>query len=342
MRRRSTSGVEKGRRYSGRVTQARARAAFAKPALVAGALLLLCGPIVAALLLRPRASDVAATSGTPAPASPSTPPAYPHFPAPPAGAVVFSRRMGADDLALAIVPGRPLVLQASVVGAQGNGITGRAVRISVNEVTHTAAPCGPGCYRADFAASRPRSVAVAVNGADGTTWHVPPPSSWPPPDATALVARAGRVWRSLRSLAFVDRLASGHLSALTTRWRVAAPDKVAYQIRGGASAVIVGGSRWDRTSNTAKWVQSDQTPLTQPLPAWYGVRDAHVLGSSTFEGHPVWIVSFYDPNTPAWFTIAVEKSTTRTLDMHMIATSHFMHDTYSSFDSAPPIVPPSR
>src|SRR5581483_5286920 len=49
-----------------------------------------------------------------------------------------SRRMGADDLALAIVPGRPLVLQASVVGAQGDGITGRAVRISVNEVTHTA------------------------------------------------------------------------------------------------------------------------------------------------------------------------------------------------------------
>src|SRR5581483_6506742 len=50
---------------------------------------------------------------------------------------------------------RQPLLQASVVGAQGDGITGRAVRISVNEVTHTAAPCGPGCYRADFAASRP-------------------------------------------------------------------------------------------------------------------------------------------------------------------------------------------
>jgi hypothetical protein len=38
--------------------------------------------------------------------------------------------------------------------------------------------------------------------------------------------------------------------------------------------------------------------------------------------------------------VAIERSTTRTLDVQMMATAHFMHDAYGSFDRARPVTPP--
>ena len=48
----------------------------------------------------------------------------PAFPAPPKGAVVFSRPAGDEVLALGVVPGKRLQLQASVLGGQGKGVGG--------------------------------------------------------------------------------------------------------------------------------------------------------------------------------------------------------------------------
>ena len=59
-----------------------------------------------------------------------------------------------------------------------------------------------------------------------------------------------------------------------------------------------------------------------------------MLGSGRFAGHAVWHVSFYDPRTPAWFLVAIDKKTLRTLDLHMTATAHFMHDTYGPVQRA--------
>jgi hypothetical protein len=38
--------------------------------------------------------------------------------------------------------------------------------------------------------------------------------------------------------------------------------------------------------------------------------------------------------------VAIEKHTARTLDARMMATAHFMHDVYGSFNRAQPITPP--
>jgi hypothetical protein len=51
-------------------------------------------------------------------------------------------------------------------------------------------------------------------------------------------------------------------------------------------------------------------------------------------------VSFFDPGIPAWFTLTVDKQTSRTLDSQMVATAHFMHDVYGAFNRTPVIVPP--
>jgi hypothetical protein len=261
------------------------------------------------------------------------------FPAPPQGAVVFSRELGPEVLALGVVPGdNRVVLQASVVGGQGRGVGGLAVTFDVDGRTERGHACGPGCYHATVTTDGdPRTIDVAVRKAH---WHVALPRDWPPRDARALVARAASVWRSLHSLTFVEQLASDERHGITTTWRIEAPDRVAYQVHGGWGGVIVGGRRWDRAPGATTWKESEQTRLHQPTPAWVSAVDAHVLGRITFRGRPAWHISFFDPGTPAWFELVLDRQTLQTLETQMNTTAHFMHDVYGSFDTTVPIRPP--
>lgn len=315
-----------------------------------GSLLALgCGAaalVVVALLLH----TTFASAGSAAPAAPAArasapatrpaPRAPRGFPAPPAGAVVWSREAGDDALALGIVPhGSRALVQVSIVNGQGAGAKGRHVTVGVDGRAARAAPCGPGCYRATLTTgAHPRTATVSEAA---TTWHVALPATWPPPSAAALMQAATATFEGLSSLAFHDHLASDPIHAVSSSWRVAAPNRAAYVIPGGAASVIIAGKRWDRTTPQARWVESPQTvEIHQPLPFWTSVTDAHVLRRTTFHGHAVDVVSFFDPGTPAWFQVMVEPGTHHTLDMHMTTTAHFMHETYYDFDSAPPIVPP--
>jgi len=297
-------------------------------------------PIVAAFALRP-GSGASSAAAAPAPAATTAAQRQTHsgFPTPPPGAVVFSRELGPDALALGVVPGRGRILvQASVLGSQGQGVTGLSVGFSIGGAVQSGAACGAGCYRATMRlAGRPPSVTVDVKG---IRWTVTMPAAWPPQDGSALVAGAARAWRALRSLSYRERLASSQDEIVSSTWRIEAPDRVAYEIVGGGGGVIVGGKRWDRTAGSTRWVESPQLPVTQPVPFWVSATDAHVLGTATVRGRPAWRVSFFDPGTPAWFDALIDRATLRTLDLHMITTAHFMHDVYGSFDATSPVTPP--
>jgi hypothetical protein len=299
-------------------------------------------PIAAAVLLRPGTGAQASVNPVAVPAAAAAAPSGPRWPAPPAGAVVFSRELGSDALALGVVPQHGRVLaQASVVGPQGNGVSGLAVTFGVQGATKTATACGAGCYRATLAATgRPSSVDVVVRGGATAHWHVALPAVWPPPDGSSLLARAGAVWRSLRSLSFSESLASGPGHVVQSTWQVGAPDRIAYQVKGGWVGIVVGAKRWDKGPGAKHWVSSPQTPLTQPIPGWVKVTDAHVLGSTAVHDRPVWRLSFYDPVTPGWFTVLVDKASLRIYQVRMTATAHFMRDDYGSFNTTPAIQPP--
>src|SRR4029079_2472617 len=75
---------------------------------------------------------------------------------------------------------------------------------------------------------------------------------------------------------------------------------------------------------------------------WDRVTDAHVLGTAQLGRHRVWRVSFFDPSTPAWFEASIERATGRTLELDMIAASHFMHDVYGPFDAPLRVTPPTE
>jgi hypothetical protein len=268
--------------------------------------------------------------------------AAPRFPTPPAGAVVYSRQLGSAALALGVVPRRGSVLaQASVVGPQGRGVSGLGVTFAVQGATKAATACGAGCYRATLTTKgRPASVGVVLRGARSAHWRVALPATWPPPDGAALLARAGAVWRSLRSLSFSESLASGPGYVVLSTWRIQAPDRIAYQVKDGWAGIVVGGTRWDKGPGAKHWRSSPQTPLTQPGLGWVKVTDAHLLGGTTVRGRPAWRISFFDPGTPGWFTVLVDKTSLRSYQVRMTATAHFMRDDYGSFNTTPAILPP--
>jgi hypothetical protein len=292
------------------------------------------GTYVACVLLlllylehRPRVQS-AVTSAAPVTTRPA-------FPAPPPGAIVFSREAGPYALALGVVPGkRAVVVQASVVGQDGAGVSDVPTTFAVQTRTAAGVACGAGCYRARLLVSgRPRSVELVAEGDVATRWRVALPVRWPPQDASKLMARARKTWRGLRSLSFRDRLASDEEHVVTSTWRVQAPDRLAYDVDRGYSAVIIGKQRWDKAPGGGTWERSPQLPITQPTPPWVAVAKAHVLGTTTARGRPAWKVSFFDPKTRAWFAVVLERETLRTLDLRMVATAHFMHEIYDEFDA---------
>jgi hypothetical protein len=269
------------------------------------------------------------------------------FPIPPRGSVVYARADQTDVLALAVLPrAHGISLRASVVGQQGRGVRGLHVSFTASDRreahTRTASACGAGCYGASFTLqSRPLAVRVLVRRPSrATTWNVRLPRTWPPADASAIVARATRVWANLRSLSYVDRLSSDGTHVLVSHWQIVAPDRVAYQIERGSRAVIVGHHRWDRPQG-GQWKKSSALRLRQPKPFWVSATDAHVVASGSIGSRSVWRVSFFDPRTPGWFLVSIDKQNARTLDVRMLAAAHFMHDTYGPFNAPMKIIPPA-
>jgi copper transport protein len=290
-----------------------------------------------------------AKTATAAPPSPTPSPSSPTggVPAPPVGSVVFGREDG--DLAVGLAlrsRGGGLELQATVLGPDGGGLSGLDVSYRVDTrggtTTATARACGSGCYRAGVAATgRPERVLVRLGGGGraASTVAFDLPRRWPPADAGALLRRATRVFRSLRTLVINERLASSPTNALFTTYQLAAPDRLTYRIKGGAEAIVIGSRRWDREPG-GPWRESAQSPLRQPTPAWSAPTNAHLIGSREVGGRQAWLISFYDTRIPAFFTIAVDKATKRTLELRMTAAAHFMHHRYSRFNVPLRITPP--
>jgi hypothetical protein len=296
-------------------------------------------------------SATTATSTTASPASsgstsPST--SVPGFPAPPSGAVVLAQQAGEDALGLAVKPaGKGVLLQASIVKPFPKPPPPKTVRFEVTAAngrtttTAAATPCGAGCWRATSPVARPRHVTVVLEPHTPSRVGFGLPAAWPPKSGAALVAKAAKTWFGLRTLVIDDRLGDGH-TTLDTVWKIVAPDRIEYLISDGDESIIIGDRRWVKPAGSTRWIESAQTPVQQPQPFWETATDARILGTVSVNGRPAWKISFFDPRTPGWFTILVDKATMHTVDMHMTALAHFMHDTYSSFDGPVSVTPPTR
>jgi hypothetical protein len=304
--------------------------------------------VVAVTLVRSVPGPTSTSSSTPAaPAPVGEPaptvaggrvptPADPGFPSPPEGALVLAQEAGVRALAVAVKPG---LVRISVLGTTGGGEAGLQVSVQFGRGGEQRTdPCGAGCYQADVQGTPDSPVTVRIGGSP-YRFDLPP---LPARDATGIVRRATGTWNELRTLVWHERLASSPVNVLHTVYRAVAPHSLAYTIAGRSAAVIIGGSRWDRISPTAPWRRSIQNPpVDQPQPFWQQATDARLLGTERLGTHRVWRVSFFDPSTPAWFEASIDRATGRTLELDMVAASHFMHHVYGPFNAPVALAPPT-
>lgn len=266
--------------------------------------------------LRP-GRDRAAAAVTPPLTGPPPPPA--------AGMVVQARQSGNLAVALAV---RPPGAELVALGPDGEGVNGLSVQIA----GRTARSCGNGCY-GSFGEFAGKVVRVVV---DGRALRFDIPATARPADR--LLERATAAFRRLRTVDYVERLASSPRARVVADFTLERPDRLMYTIHGGADGIVIGARRWDRVPG-GKWVPSQQDRTPQPEPIWSGhFTNAYVLKATP----ATYVVSFFKPVGPVWFTIALDRSTLLPRTLRMTAAAHFMTHRYTSFNAPRRIEPPPR
>ncbi len=308
--------------------------------VAAGVLLALAGGAVWVIAGNDSPGGVAVPVVPPAKAPAGAPP-------PPRGALVLAR--GHGDLAVALAArraGNDVRLTATVVAPDGTGLSGLRVRFAVDgRALPVASPCGRGCYASTAAgAAAVRRVSIALSGPSRPPSSVAfaLPARWPVP-AAPLLRRAERAFRSLRSVVYRERLSTGAGKATNTLWRSEAPDRLSYDSDTGNAGVVIGRARWDLVVGGG-WKRSLQNPpLAMPAVPWgAGAYDVNLLATSRRNGRTVVRLSLYEPTTPAWYTVTLDRATLRPLTVDMTATAHFMRDRYVAFNAPRQIRPPVK
>lgn len=236
---------------------------------------------------------------------------------PPRGAVVDAREWGSRDVALARKGG---VATVDVVDPQGHGVDGLTVRIG----GHTAASCGPGCYRAPD----PEGPVVVRIGAHAWRFTV----SADAPSGAALLAASARAYAGLKTVRLEQRLASGPANAIVTRFAFEAPDRLRYENAGGSQAIVIGSTRWDRPTGHDPWTRSAQQRVRVMHVPWSRPIDVRLVAPHT--------VTFFDLSTRAWFRVVLHPVSKLPTSVGMTGISHFMASRYSGFDEPVRIAPP--
>jgi copper transport protein len=293
---------------------------------VAAELVLLAGIVIAVAFLTDLAPGRQLARAIARPAAPEP------IAAPPRGAAVLGGESGDRAVGLAILPGGRL--QATVLGQDGKGVDGLPVGFRAGGTTVGSSSCGPGCYRAQ---GRIRARRVTVLLDSGPVFFAIPAHTEP---ASGMVDQARRAYARLRSLVIHERLASSPRDRLSTTWRIVAPNRLTYMTSDGSRAIVIGAERWD-SDGKGGLVRSAQTPLRLPGSQW-GPRwlNARTLGWTHVGGVRARLVSFFDPDLPAWFEFAMDPRTHRPLELEMTAAAHFMHHRYTDFNRPMQIEPP--
>lgn len=282
---------------------------------VSGELVVFIGLVAAVALLtdlrpgRDRAAQAATKSGP--------------APLPARNMVVQATDVGDRVVAIAT---RPPGAEVTVLNGAGEGVNGLDVTVGGTQTRS----CGNGCYGA-FG----RFVGMVAVTLDDKTVRFWVPAH--PRPAAALVRRATRAFRALRSVSYVERLASSPTHRVVADFTLERPNRLEYHVRGGADGIVIGARRWDRAEG-GNWVASPQSPSPQPEPVWAGpVRNAYLFQTTDQD----YAVQFFNPNGPAWFVVYFDRRTLWPRMLGMTAPAHFMDHTYSGFNAAPQITPPS-
>jgi hypothetical protein len=226
-----------------------------------------------------------------------------------------------------------------------------AIPISLAHAT-VAGHCGLGCD----VITLPRTATILKIGADigGTSYSATLPVAFNAGAntlAATIVRRVDAAQVQLRSATARETLAGSPTTVETTVFQIQAPDRFAYDNSvGGAvtdESIIVGTQEWDRTPGHA-W-QRDSFG-SQPFSAsayldWWAAYSgaARLIDRYRAGGREIAdiaAVTNIPQLGPVWFRFRVDVTHARMLHIQMITAAHFMAESWSNFNTAPPVTPP--
>jgi hypothetical protein len=231
---------------------------------------------------------------------------------------------------------------AAWVRRRGDGLTGTVRALDFRGRPARSAPrvpgavtvaCGPGC--ATFAlASAPPTLRVVV-GEGGRSYAAALPVRWDPGGARRarrLLDRGERTMRALRSVVEDERVTSGPGTLAIARYRLRAPDRVAYRTAAGAQSIEIAGRQWVRVGG-GPWAE---TPAAGGLPfrttSWFRwtpyARSVALLGQSGGVAR----IALMDPGTPVWVRLWIEHRTGRVLREELVAPARLIVHRFHAFD----------
>jgi copper transport protein len=242
----------------------------------------------------------------------------------------------ASDLAVGLQRTSAAAARVTVLAPSGAALPTALVLVG----GHVALPC-PGAKGVCFSASVPRGpspipVQVRRPGQAQVTAIVRLPSIHAP-DGKQLLETASQNYRDLQSVRALNVLESRPGHAVTTNFVVQAPDRVAFSVRGGASARIIGTTRWDRGPGR-DWVRSPAPRSNVPDAFWAPGAEAVYVAGGDRETTQLTLVL---PAGPTFFRLWIDRSTQQVVRLRMITAAHFMSEREFDQNRAPPVVPPA-
>jgi copper transport protein len=214
------------------------------------------------------------------------------------------------------------------------------VDASVDVPGGTAEECGIGCWRLHDVPTR-RELSVSVEAGERQGEISVPALFSRARDGTArqVLERAQAAMRALRSARLSERVTSGLGQTVQTAFRFAAPDRMAYRSDSGSRVVAIG-----KTS----YVSSNGGPFERGPFGAGSFRFAETFRWTVYGRSVRWLgasrryvrLALFDPGTPVWYRLTIDRATERVIREQMVASGHFMERRYFAFNRPVRIVPP--
>jgi len=107
-------------------------------------------------------------------------------------------------------------------------------------------------------------------------------------------------------------------------------------VRGGASARIIGTTRWDRQPGRG-WVKSQALRSKVPDAFWApGAEAVSIAGGDRTTTQLTLVL----PGGPTFFRLWIDRASEQVVRLRMITAAHFMREREYDQNHAPPVVPP--
>ncbi|HEY7258099.1 MAG TPA: copper resistance protein CopC [Gaiellales bacterium] len=242
----------------------------------------------------------------------------------------------ASDVAVGLQRTSATSARVTLLGQSGSSIPGALVLVG----GRVALPCPRVrgvCFETRIPRGpRPVDVQVRRPGLAAVTATVQLPRAGAP-DGTALLHKATANFRALHSLRVLNVLESRPGHAVTTDFVVQAPDRLAFTVRGGASARIIGTTRYDRQPGH-DWIRSETPRSKVPDAFWApGAEAVYVAGGDRSTTQLTLVL----PGGPTFFRLWVDRSSRQVVRLRMITAAHFMREREYDQNRAPPVEPPA-